>query len=334
MVERKHCPVMNGKQVAGLFEGADGEARAGYAGERGDTGVGVGGPVLRAAGPRAHDSVDRVTGSVMSDVRPVRVGVLIGAIVASAAALALVWGVLLRSSSLIDLALATHGLVQPTLLTSATEGLLVCGVLVVSGVSLRQLGLRWRDVPRAAALLVVLYAALQLAIVLAVLVSGDRLVPTRHDVLSAIGLFVAQLFGNTLVEETVFRGFLFRQLLARARVRGGLGRSAAATAAAAVIFALYHIPVRIHGGYRGLDLVATLVIVALGGALASYLYLRSGNLLIVVVLHTLFNDQEPLFASPIPPQWILCVLVIGVVIWIELRRPCEPPASACRAPPS
>jgi hypothetical protein len=39
---------------------------------------------------------------------------------------------------------------------------------------------------------------------------------------------------------------------------------------------------------------------------------------IVVVLHALFNKQMPLFVSEVPPQWILCVIAIGLIAWIEL----------------
>jgi len=107
--------------------------------------------------------------------------------------------------------------------------------------------------------------------------------------------------------------------VARARLRGGRIRGAVAgTAIAAVLFSVSHVPLRAHQGYDGLDLIATLVVAALGGALASVLYGRSRNLLILVVLHTLFNDQLPLFVSPLPPQWIFCVLAVGAILWIEL----------------
>jgi membrane protease YdiL (CAAX protease family) len=256
--------------------------------------------------------------AVLRDVRPVRRRVLLGVIAALGSALALIWCVLVRSRSVAELVLATRGLVDLTLINTAVVALLIVAVLVVSGVPLRELGLRGRDLPRALTLLVVLYGTLQLAIVLSALVCGDGLVLARDDPRAAIGRFVAQLFGNTPVEEAVFRGFLLRQLLVRARQRGGWRAILVATAVAAILFALWHIPVRIHQGYRGLDLAATLVVVVLGAVLMSYLYVRSGNLLIIVVLHALFNDQAPIFVSPIPPQWILCVLAIGVIAWIEL----------------
>jgi uncharacterized protein len=261
---------------------------------------------------------ERVIEGVLRDVRPVRGGVLIGVLVVLAGALGLIWGVLFRSAIVRELAVATGGLAHPTLLAATVTALLVVAVLVNSRTPLRELGLRRRDLPRALVVLVVLYGALQLAIVVAVLLSGERLAAPQSDASAALGLIIAQLFGNALVEEVVFRGFLFRQLLARARLCGGLGALVVAIAVAAGLFALWHIPLRFHQGYRGLDLIATLGVVALGGVLACYLYARSGNLLIVVVLHALFNEQVPLFVSPVPPQWILCALAIGLIAWIEL----------------
>jgi hypothetical protein len=70
----------------------------------------------------------------------------------------------------------------------------------------------------------------------------------------------------------------------RARLRGdGVRGMVAATAAAAVVFSVSRIPLRIHQGYHGLDLITTLVVAALGGALVSF-----------------------------------CVLAIGAIAWIEL----------------
>ncbi|HSR96185.1 MAG TPA: CPBP family glutamic-type intramembrane protease [Kofleriaceae bacterium] len=218
-----------------------------------------------------------------------------------------------------EVAAATGGLIDPTLIASAVIALCVVAVLVVSGVPLRELGLRLCDVPRALALMIALHGALQLAIVAVVLVRGERLVPAQRDASAAIGVYVAQLFGNTPVEEAVYRGFLFRQLVVRARLRGhGVGGVVAATALAAALFGLAHIPLRIHQGYHGLDLIATLVIAALGGALVSFLYVRGRNLMFLIVLHTLFNDQVPLFVSPVPSQWLFCMLAIGAIVWIEL----------------
>jgi membrane protease YdiL (CAAX protease family) len=249
--------------------------------------------------------------------QPVRVGVLIAVVAALGGALALNWKVLFASRTVSSVTSMTGGLVQPTLVAAGVTAALVAGVLVASGVPLGELGLRRRDLPRALALLIVLYAALQLAILVAALVSGSGLVVVQ-DASTAVGVFASQLFGNALVEEAVFRGFLFRQLLARARLRGGTGAIVAATALAAAIFALWHIPVRLATGYHGADLIATLVVAWLGGVLVSYLYVRSGNLLILVVLHTLFNDQASIVRSPVPSQWILCVLAIGVIAWIEV----------------
>ena len=258
---------------------------------------------------------------MVDDVVPagaqVRGGVLVGVLAALAASLALNWGVVLTSRAVSHLAFATGGFVQPTLVACGVTALLVCGVLVASGVSLRELGLRRLDLRRALTVLVVVFGVLQLAVVIAVLCSGAHFALARRDVTAAVGVLGAQLLANAPLEEAVFRGLLLRQLLLRARLRGGIGSVVIATAIAAIVFALWHIPVRLHEGYRGVDLLASLLIAALGGALVSYMYIRSGNLLIIVVLHGLFNDPLTFVVSPLPPQWILCGVVVGVIVWIE-----------------
>ena len=251
---------------------------------------------------------------------PARVRVVVCVVLAVAASLAVVWGILVRSHAVHELMVATGGLVHPVLINSLASAAMVVGALVLAGGSIRDLGLVRRDLLRAVGVLVVVHAGIQLGLIATALASGAGIALVRDPAGSVVGQLVAQLFGTALLEEAVFRGFLLRQLLARARARYGPGGRALAiaTAAHAFVFALYHIPVRIHQGFHGLDLVGSLAIVWLGGVLASYLYLRSGNLLIVVALHALFNTQAPLVGSPVPPQWILCILVAGVIAWIEL----------------
>jgi membrane protease YdiL (CAAX protease family) len=56
-----------------------------------------------------------------------------------------------------------------------------------------------------------------------------------------------------------------------------------------------------------------------GGVLAAYLYLRTGNLLVVVGLHALFNEPIQLIAAPVAAQWMLAPAVVAVIVWIETR---------------
>jgi membrane protease YdiL (CAAX protease family) len=245
--------------------------------------------------------------------RRVRASTLIGALSALAVSLAVAWGVLFAGSAVFELERATGGLVQPALVGALVTALLVGAVLRLERVSLAEVGVTVRGMARGLAVLAVVYAGIQLGLAATALLAGDGIhagTALRADPRAVLGGVIAQLLGTALVEEAVFRGFLLRQLALRMRL-------APAVAAAALAFALWHLPHRADLGLRGLELAASIAVAGLGGVLASYLYLRSSNLWIVVALHALFNDAVPLVASPVSPQWILGALVLGVIAWIE-----------------
>jgi membrane protease YdiL (CAAX protease family) len=245
--------------------------------------------------------------------RRVRAPALIGVLIALAVSLVVTWRVLFAGSAVFELEQATGGLVQPALVGALITALLVGAVLRRERVSLAEAGVTARGVVRGLAVLAVVYAGIQLGLAATALLAGDGIhagIALRADPRAVLGGVIAQLLGTALVEEAVFRGFLLRQLALRMRI-------APAVAAAALAFALWHLPHRSDLGLRGLELAASLAVAGLGGVVASYLYLRSRNLWIAVALHALFNDAVPLVASPVSAQWILGALVIGVIAWIE-----------------
>lgn len=252
---------------------------------------------------------------------------VVGVIVAYTIAIAVIWRVLFQWPGLDAVVDATTGLIQPTFVAALLIAALVGSVLLAGSVSAEDAGLTTRDLPRALMVLIVVAAAVQLGLVVTALFAGAGLhagLALHEDPGHVAGTVIAHLFGTAIVEEVVFRGFLLRQLLIRARDRYPDWRSLAlAVAAASLLFALIHIPQRMSVGMRGFDLIGSLAVVGLGGVLASYLYLRSGNLGLVIVLHALFNYCPPFVASPVPVQWILCVVVVGVVAWIELEARCD-----------
>jgi membrane protease YdiL (CAAX protease family) len=248
---------------------------------------------------------------------------IVAVIVAYAIAIALIWSVLFRWSGLSILAHASAGLMQPTFVAALLIAALVGSVLFWSATPLDDLGLSARDLPRAVALLLGAYVAIQLGLVVAALVSGDGVHAgaALRDPNRVAGSVIAQLFGTAIVEEVTFRGFLLHQLILRARERHPDRRALViGVAASSLLFALVHIPQHLHLDIEGLYLIPSLSFVWLGGVVASYLYLRSGNLAIVIVLHALFNESAPLVASPVSPQVVLAVVAAGVVVWIERAR--------------
>lgn len=263
-----------------------------------------------------------------------RTSTIIAVLVALAVSLLVTWSWLFDARWIATLERATHGLVQAPLVASILTAALVGAILWVTAVPLSAFGLRRGDLRCGIGVLVLAYAGIQVGLATAALLAGDPLEagaaleqPAGH----MIGAAIAQLFGVALVEETVFRGFLLRQFLLRTRARiGEVPRaSVVAVVLAAVVFALWHVPQHVDLGFRGAWLVPSLAFVAGGGVLAGYLYLRSGNLLVVVALHAVFNHPAPLVASPVHAQGGLAVIVLGMIAWMELgaRRRARLPAA-------
>ena len=249
------------------------------------------------------------------------IATIVGVIIALAISVAVIWSVLFRWSGLDVVRHATAGVIQPTFVAALVIFALVGAVMYAGSISLQDAGLALSDLRRALVVLLVVASGIQLGLVASALIADGELHagPAIHDDPGNVaGNVIAQLLGTALVEEVAFRGFLLRQLVIRARDRYGDRRGLAlAVSAAALLFALYHIPQRMSLGLRGFDLIGSLAVVWFGGVLASYLYLRSGSLGIVIVLHALFNYAAPLVASPAPEQWILGVLVLVVIGWLE-----------------
>jgi membrane protease YdiL (CAAX protease family) len=138
---------------------------------------------------------------------------------------------------------------------------------------------------------------------------GGRLAAT-------FGELFGQLFGNALYEEVLFRGVLLVQMvLWLAPSSGRVERRSlwAGLLGSQAVFALQHIPNRLAFGAwadaanAALDL--TLLFVA--GLFFAGVFLRTGNLLLVVGLHTLGNLPLQLVGAP---SWWHPTLMASVML--------------------
>lgn len=125
------------------------------------------------------------------------------------------------------------------------------------------------------------------------LVSGNG-VTWNRDLFSRpgveLGALIGQLLGNALLEEVVFRGFLFVQVvLLLERVAGRKRRFALAIAASQGVFALFHLPNRLYQGYAGWEYAADFLGLLLLGACFALIFLWTDNLLLAAGVHALLN---------------------------------------------
>jgi len=223
-------------------------------------------------------------------------------------------------------ALATHTayLVQPTLVYNLLVFVvIVLGILIGLGkLRLAELGLFRANLRRGVLVTLAVWGTVQV-LALGSAWLGDA--PLRwnpaeqgNGVPFLIGALVAQLFGNALIEEICFRGFLLTQFLIKLRARYRLSPAQGVVLAVVfsqLFFALIHVPIRLHQGMSAVSVLASLPETFLFGAFFAALYLRTRNLFVVVGVHALVDEPTSLTMSPIDPV----ALVLGVallLLWV------------------
>ena len=166
------------------------------------------------------------------------------------------------------------------------------------------------------------YTLLSLAPLLLMIVSVAGLVygeeAARGEVLAklkmAIGEPAAQLLGTALLEETVFRAWLWPQFASRLATRLPCRVAwVLALVASQALFALAHIPARIAGGAGPTELGMAIAGLFVVGAVLALLYAATRNLFFVVGVHALGNAPT-LLAEPQGPSPTLVMLVAALVV--------------------
>lgn len=124
----------------------------------------------------------------------------------------------------------------------------------------------------------------------------------NSDILSnsnvVFGELLGQIFGNALLEEILFRGFLLVQIyLHLKKISNNTSRIVYAMFISQSIFAAIHIPNRIYSGLVGMDFVYDFIMLVILGIVFSLLYVLTQNLFLVIGVHSLMNVQFTLWDS-------------------------------------
>ncbi|MEX2137844.1 MAG: type II CAAX endopeptidase family protein [Pirellulales bacterium] len=227
----------------------------------------------------------------------------------------------------------SYGLVWPALIVGLLCTFVVVGLVLVAIGRYRpsELGLELAKLPEAVAYTLVVWLLMQLIALGLVFSDADtpELAAELDDsrVGYLIGELLAQLAGNALCEEVLFRGFVFVQCAVRFAGwlphRPTLSLMAAGLVSSAV-FAVAHLPHRlgIGGGYAnwaamGMD-QGWLVV---WGCVYCWLYVRTGNLLFVVGVHALANARTMLVTAPEFATYLPLSQMLGVglaLVWDRL----------------
>jgi hypothetical protein len=127
---------------------------------------------------------------------------------------------------------------------------------------------------------------------------------------------LGQIFGNALLEEVLFRGFLLVQIyLLSKKVNNNTSRILYAMFISQSIFAAIHIPNRIYSGLVGLDFVYDFIILVILGVIFSLLYILTKNLFFVIGVHSLMNVQIMFWDSSFTnTATLICVLLLTCLL--------------------
>lgn len=219
---------------------------------------------------------------------------------------------------------ASGGWLSVTLLASGLVGLVQLAILAgPGGWRLRSLGWRVASLPVALGIGLLLWVLMQAGTLLAH--AGDGSAPVPHAAWAlglgvALGPLLAQVLGTALMEETVFRGFLWPEL---ARRFGGGRRGAWSGALASqALFACMHLPILWYQGLDGPAQAGTLLTLFLVGLVFVLVLASTRNLFIAVAVHALGNAPTLLFEPKgiAPTLWLFAGALVVCAVAAGLRR--------------
>jgi membrane protease YdiL (CAAX protease family) len=200
---------------------------------------------------------------------------------------------------------ATGGLVQATLVASLFN-LTVVGLVIFGVGRLRGADVGWRPRAILPGFLITLgfWAALHVGLAVALTIDQGEYrwhsAWTQPGPSVVLGWLLAQLLGNALAEETMFRGFLLPQLYLKTsrHCRRGVALTLALLGSQ-LFFALCHLPNRIfEQGRAGPDLFWDQLWLVGYGLLYAAVYLLTRTLFAAVGVHALANTPTPLVQAP------------------------------------
>lgn len=220
---------------------------------------------------------------------------------------------------------ATGGLVNGTLIAYAIMIPMVVGFMILVAGRLRpaEVGLLKRDVRPAIVWTALLWAAVAGAEA-AFQIGHFALDPSWSKPGTAIGALAAQIFGNALYEEIVYRGFLTVQLMLLFERFGRMGATIAAVIVAQIVFASIHVPMLLHQGLLLPDIAGLMPELFLAGVGLAALYFLTGNLFVAVGVHALV-DAPTLIAPDVSGLGddfgyvFLALALVAACVWRWLR---------------
>ncbi|MNO83688.1 CAAX amino terminal protease self- immunity [compost metagenome] len=234
--------------------------------------------------------------------------------------------ILFANGTLSVIAKSTNGWINETL-TANLIGLVLEVVIflgMIAKVSLSDLGLKKNKLLAGIIGTLLFWLAINIVDLGITLLTHSRL-SFNNDIFShsnvVLGKLLGQFFGNALLEEILFRGFLLVQMyLLLQKINSNTSRIVYAMFISQSIFAAIHIPNRIYSGLVGMDFVYDFMILVILGVLFSLLYVLTKNLFFVIGVHALMNVQIMFWDSSFTyTATLICVFLLTGILLLSKR---------------
>jgi membrane protease YdiL (CAAX protease family) len=132
-----------------------------------------------------------------------------------------------------------------------------------------------------------------------------------------VGASAATVLAGAVIEEVMYRGFLFVHLTLALRRWGVMGVRAqvgGALVGSQGLFGLNHIPAGLGAGMEGTELGLYVLQVTLVGIAFTVLFLQTQNLLFVVCAHALINNPQLPFVAAVDSSFVVLMVVLGLML--------------------
>lgn len=232
---------------------------------------------------------------------------------------------------------ATGGLLNSTLSANLILLVAVVGGLIIAAGHLRprDLGLEGTKIAPAVAFAVGLWALVNVGMAAYTFARGIPFALadewSKPGPGPTIGAFIAQIFGNALYEETIYRGFLTVQLMLLFQAFGRTPAMWIAAAAAQGVFAVIHVPMLLAHGQNWAQIGPDILSIYIIGLGLVAIYLSTNNLFIAVGVHALANEYMLIPRNVLPihdsignvgfSAIYLGLALLAAILWRLARSP-------------
>ncbi|TFG20993.1 MAG: CPBP family intramembrane metalloprotease [Promethearchaeota archaeon] len=226
---------------------------------------------------------------------------------------------------------ATEGIINTTLVASLLLFLIVIILLicVIGKEKPRNIGLKGSKIPVGIITFFGFYLLLNILLLIINVAAQQPLIWYPYWLYSStpgltwdVGDLLGQIFGNVLLEEVFFRGFIFIQMTKKFTklMQNSTWGIINGAIVSNFLFSLLHIPTLIKQGFHGASMALTLLLLFGIGILLTSVYFITENLFVVMSVHVFYNISFALF-YPIIPTYLLVIIftIVGLIIWGILK---------------